>query len=282
MKYIFFGSPEFARLILERLIATSLTPAAVVCNPDRPFGRKKILTPPPVKELVVDYNLKNKDKIRIFQPENLSNFKFEISNFEIDAFVVAAYAKIIPKDILNVPRLGTIGVHPSLLPRFRGASPVQSAILSGERETGTTLFLMDEKMDHGPILASEKINIPESVAYPELERTLARLSADILIQTIPDFLRGEIVQQPQDEEKATYTKKFVTDDGFIDLERDSAELIMRKVNALNPSPGVWIMRSEKRVKLLEAKRKGKDIFITRIQPEGKKPQKTNLQLAIND
>src|SRR3990167_5776499 len=163
MRYIFFVTPNFAAIILEKLIKSSLIPSAVVCNPDRPIGRKKNITPPPTKSLALHYN------IPILQPEILTNNKLQITNYKPDFFVVAAFSKILSKEILQIPRLGTIGIHPSLLPKYRGATPIQTAILNGDTETGTTLYLIDEKIDHGAILAQRKLPI-ENLNYQELEK----------------------------------------------------------------------------------------------------------------
>ncbi len=134
--FIFFGTPEFSAIILEKLIKADFIPAAVVCNPDRPVGRKQVTTPPPIKQRIMNYESGIKNKIKILQPEKLDPSLFIIPNSSFDFFIVAAYARIIPKEILDVPRLGSIGVHPSLLPKYRGATPIQSAILAGEKKTG--------------------------------------------------------------------------------------------------------------------------------------------------
>ncbi len=272
MNYIFFGTPEFAAIILEKLIKAGFPPLAVVCNPNRPVGRKKIITPPPTKVLAEKYN------IQVFQPETLVNSKFEIRNSKFDFFVVAAYAKILPQEILAIPRLGVIGVHPSLLPKYRGPSPIQSAILNGEKETGVTLFLIDEKVDHGSILAKNKLQIADNDNYETLLKKLAELGADLLIETLPKFLKSEIAPLPQNESQATYTKKFITEDGYVDLQKDEPIIIERKIRALNPEPGVWtlmdIKSEQKRVKLLEAELVDAELKLTKIQVEGKKPQNT--------
>src|SRR6266481_8138985 len=154
MKYVFFGTPEFAAIVLDELIAAGFLPDAIICNPDRPAGRKKVITPPPVKKLIAERGLESQTKI--LQPEKPTPELFKEFD-DIDFFVVAAYAKIIPQSILDIPRLGAIGVHPSLLPKYRGSSPIQSAILAGEMETGVTLYMLDHKMDHGPMLAAERV-----------------------------------------------------------------------------------------------------------------------------
>lgn len=258
-KYVFFGTPRFAEIVLAGLFAAGMPPAAVVCNPDRPIGRKQIVTPPPTKQLA----LARDPRIAILQPETLDGaFIEELRALAPDLFVVAAYAKIIPQAVLDIPRRGTIGVHPSLLPKYRGATPIQSAILNGAYETGVTLYRMDEKMDHGPVIVQKKISL-DSVRtdYPALEEELAELGAELLVATLPAAAAGSIAPRAQDETQATYTKKFATDDGRVDAdiitlaERGNAETaaaIVRKINALTPEPGAWTMRTGKRVKLLKA------------------------------
>lgn len=279
MRFVFFGTPEFAVAVLGKLIAVGFLPAAVVCNPDRPVGRKHVIAPPPVKLLILKHETRN---MAVLQPEKLDAvFRFQVSDFKPDFAVVAAYAKIIPKEILDIPRLGTIGVHPSLLPKYRGATPIQSAILNGEGETGVTLFLLDEKMDHGPMLAQKGLRAG-SKKYGELLLELAELGGDLLVETIPKFLAGEITPQDQDHSQATYTKKFTTDDGFVDekdvLEAESgahsekARTIERKIRALNPEPGVWTFRNGKRTKLLGAEIRDNRLCLTKIQEEGGVPR----------
>ena len=287
MKYIFFGTPEFAAIVLEKLIVGGFIPTAVVCNPDRPVGRKKIITAPAVKQLIREK--RREESVQIFQPEDLSSLASRLSPLHPDLFIVASYAKIIPSDILNIPRLGAIGVHPSLLPKYRGASPIQSAILNGENESGVTLYRMDEKMDHGPILASAKRKEERGKSnYAELQKELAALGGDLLVETLPKFIAGKITPREQDHTQATFTKKFTTEDGFVaehDLlcalrgEGTFATAIERKIRALNPEPGAWTRvreergkrKEEKRVKLLRAHIVDGALVLDEVQIEGKNP-----------
>lgn len=279
--FVFFGSPKFARIILEKLAENNIFPAVLICNPDKPFGRKKIITPPPTKQFVIERNL----PVKIFQPETKEDLLETIKNPEIakNKFaVLAAYSKILPQEVISFFPLGIVGVHPSLLPLYRGASPIQSAILDGDKKSGTTIFLIDEKTDHGPILGMEEMDISDfSYNYEKLEEDLANASANILIRTLPLFAEGKIVPKPQDEFKATYTKKFVTEDGFVDLKKDNPELVAKKIRALNPDPGVYTMIENKRIKLLEISKLNDGSFvITKIQPEGKNPQPAVLKLPL--
>ena len=282
-KFVFFGTPEFAAIILEKLIEANFLPQTVVCNPDKPVGRKKIITPPSVKQSIAHQISSIKNKIEILQPEKLdSSIKHRISNIEPDLFIVAAYNKIIPKEFLEIPRFGSIGVHPSFLPKHRGPSPIQTALLNGDEKTGVTLFLMDEKVDHGKIISNLKYQISNLDNYEILMRKLAELSADLLIETLPKFVKGEITPQIQNETMATFTKKFKTEDAFVrfaDLKKsmgeggETAAIIERKIRAFNPEPGAFTF-SEKngrplRIKILDAVLKEGKLVLTKIQPEGK-------------
>lgn len=267
MKYVFFGTPNFAAIILGKLINAGLPPVAIVCNPDRPISRKKIVTPPPVKQLIANSKL----PIEIFQPENLKEIQQKLSFINADIFIVAAYAKILPKGIIELPKLGTIGVHPSLLPKYRGSTPIQSVILNGGQETGTTLFLIDEKIDHGAILAASRLPIIAGDNYEILLKKIAELSGNLLVKTLPLYVNEKITPQTQNEAEATYTKKLATQDAFIDLDKDTPESIMRKIHALNPEPGTWTTLNGKRTKILEAEIIEEKLKLKKIQVEGKKP-----------
>lgn len=288
MRFILFGSPIFARLVLEQLAAAKMLPAAVVCNPDRPSGRDQSLTPPEIKRYIVNNDL----PIEILQPEDPSTIVPRLASLSPDFFLVSAYAKILKPDILSVPRLGTIGIHSSLLPKYRGTTPIQSAILAGEKETGATLYMIDEKMDHGPILAQVIVPINAEDTHQDIFPKIWQGGGQKLVEILPGFLSGDIKPETQDESRATYTKKLTTEDGFVD-ENDLREAlrgdnlrsvhIHRKIRALNPDPGVWsetaselslgraTISSGKRVKLLAARLENNQLHLTMIQIEGKQP-----------
>ncbi len=239
IKVVFFGTSDFAVPALEALFRNGYEIVAVVTNPDEPAGRKNILTPTPVKAYLQKQEARSKKQgIRIFQPATLDrNFLLEISDVDPDLIVVAAYGKIIPKGVLDIPKRGALNIHPSLLPRWRGPSPVQYTILNGDTETGVTIIKMDELMDHGPIVAVQRLGISKTT-YQELHDLLAKLGAELLIDTLPKYLAGEIIPIPQDDPKATYCKKLTREDGRIDWSR-SAEEIERMVRAFTPWPGAW-------------------------------------------
>ncbi|MDI6734494.1 MAG: methionyl-tRNA formyltransferase [Patescibacteria group bacterium] len=266
-KFAFFGTPEFAAIILKKLIEAGFKPGIIICNPDRPVGRKKIITPPPTKIIA------GENGIKIYQPEkfDIDEFKKEIG--EIDFAIVAAYAKIIPSGILNLPRLGTIGVHPSLLPKYRGPSPIQETILHDEKETGITLFMVDEKIDHGPIVVKNNLKIEKNDNYQTLHDKLALLGAELLIKTLPKI--KNTVPEPQNEKEATFTKKIKTEDAFVDLEKDNPKIIWQKIKAFNPEPGVYAFQNGKRMKILEAGFVDGKIVLKRIQFAGEQPKTLN-------
>jgi len=285
MKYVFWGSPRFAKIVLEKLIEAGLKPEAVICNPDRPFGRKKIITPPPVKILA------KKEKIKVWQPKELDEkFKEKLKKIEVDIFVVAAYAKIISDDFLKIPSLGAIGVHPSLLPDLRGATPIQTAILRSYLESGVSLYIMDKKMDHGPILGQKRVFLG-SISYLEAEKKLAEAGGELLIKLLPKLEKGEIEPKDQKHDKATFTKKIKTEDGEIKLEDlkealnenlGKAEEIKRKVLALNLEPGIYVLVNNKRIKILKAEIEDKKLVLKKIQIEGKKPiENFDISAIIN-
>ena len=277
MRYAFFGTPRFAAIILKKLIEAGIAPSVLVSNPDRPVGRKKVITPPPTKRAVLDKGT----EIRVFQPEtkeDLVKISDEIFR-DADFGVVAAYAQIIPKEVIDKAKLGIIGVHPSLLPKLRGASPIQTAILEGAERTGVNLFMLDELVDHGPVIASDEMQVTSDMNYTLLEEKLAETGARLLIETLPKFVLGKIKAEEQDESHATYTKKFVTKDGYVDFEElksaqesgEKAEEILRKIRALNPEPGVYTVVDGRRMKLLAAEISEGKLVLKEIQKEGRKP-----------
>ncbi len=251
--------------MLEKLVAAGMEPSLVVCNPDRPVGRKQTVTAPPTKLLAEKYG------IPVWQPEKLEIEECASKIGGMDFAVVAAYAKILPDAILRMPRLGMIGVHPSLLPKYRGTTPIQNAILHGDAETGTTLFMLDQKVDHGAILADARIALTNSETYTDLEKKLAELSGDLLTATLPKFATGSIDPRTQDETEATFTKKFKTEDGLVDLAKEDDATIDRKIRALNPEPGVYVVIKGKRIKMLDR---------GTVQPEGKRAQKVKDAIAF--
>jgi methionyl-tRNA formyltransferase len=273
-KIVFFGTPTFGVMILERLITKGFIPIAVVTREDKPAGRGQKPTPPPVKITACKY------KIPVLQPKKLRENQEIFSHLKSlspDLFMVAAYGRIIPKEILKIPKYGISNVHPSLLPKYRGASPIQSAILAGEKETGITIILLDEELDHGPILAQEKLPISDTDTTESLTQKLGWLGAELLIKVVPDWIDGKIKPRQQNHQKATFTKMLKKEDGYIDLSNPpSAQNFNRMVRAFYPWPGVYT-NLKRRQSLSASQHKNQKSKIIKflpgnlIQPEGKKP-----------
>ena len=269
MKYLFWGTPDFTSSILEKLIAANLKPFIVITNPDRPFGRNKVITASPVKVLA------EKNNILTLTPETLDEAFYEkIKNLDFDFSVLAAYGKILPANIISIKPI--VVVHPSLLPKYRGATPIQTTLLNGDPETGTSLFYMDEKVDHGQIIIQKNLSIEEADNYLSLSKKLANLSAEALIETLPNL--NSIEAKEQDHAAATFTKKISTDMAEVNLTTDSPETIYHKIKALNPEPGAFTFLNNKRVKLLEAQKENGKVVITKTQTEGDKPKENNITL----
>lgn len=243
IKTIFFGTHDFAANILQGLIDSPLFEIAlVVTQPDQPVGRKQVLTPPAAKILAEKHGL------TVDQPESLKNFQFSTGDFELA--IVAQYGRIIPKNLVEAPKYGTLNVHTSLLPKYRGAAPIQTAIMNGEAETGVTIMKMDEGMDTGPILLQKRIAIHPDETYLDLDKRLASIGCEALLETIPPFISRELVPTPQNNEEATYTRILTREDGQINWQNSEKE-IYNQYRGLTPWPGIWTTLEEKRLKLLK-------------------------------
>ena len=245
IKIVFMGTPEFGAVILEKLCLSEYKPVLAITAQDKPVGRKLILTPPPVKITAQKYG------IPVRQPEKISSLKSEISDLKPDLIIVASFGRILPKEILELPKYGCLNLHPSLLPQYRGATPIQSAILDGCEKTGVSVILMDEKMDHGPIIAQKTLAMEKKETAASLFDKLAGLSANLILETIPKWLGNEIKARQQDESRATFTRILTKEDGRIDWRRP-AEEIERKIRAFNLWPGTYCLADNKIFKILEA------------------------------
>lgn len=233
LKLIFMGTPEFAVPILEKLINSEYKPIAVFCAPDKPVGRKQILTPPLTKVLA------QKNNIPVFQPANSHELADTINSLSCDIIVTAAYGLIFPKEVLDTPQYGCLNIHPSLLPKYRGSSPIQSAILNGDTETGVTIYKMDAKVDHGSIIIQKKLgDSPSQLTTPELSEKLSNFSAELLIEILPEWLAGKITVIPQDDSLASHTRIIKKEDGQIDWQK-SAKEIDQQIRAYTPWPSTY-------------------------------------------
>ncbi|MEM6282093.1 MAG: methionyl-tRNA formyltransferase [Chloroflexota bacterium] len=242
---IFMGTPDFAVPTLQRLIDEHDV-MGVVTQPDRPAGRKNKLRQPPVKELALKHN------IPVFQPEKLrkkDNIQ-QLKNMGIpDVYIVAAYGQILPQSVLDIPAHGSINVHASLLPRWRGAAPIHAAIREGDAETGVTIMLMDAGLDTGPMLSKRAMLIEPDDTGQSLHDKLAALGADLLSETLPQYLNGDITPEPQDDNLSTLSPQIQKEEGAINWE-NSAESIERMVRAFTPWPGTYTTWDGKRLKIL--------------------------------
>jgi methionyl-tRNA formyltransferase len=245
-KIVFMGSPDFALPILE-LLADYYPVVGVVTQPDRPAGRGRHLKAPPVKRLA------RKLALPVIQPRRLSEAEAmeQLRTWAPDLIVVAAFGQLLRPDVLDLPPHGCLNVHASLLPRWRGAAPINAAILHGDEETGVTIMKMDPGLDSGPIVSQRAIPItPEDTAGSLFDK-LAPLGAELLVETLPAYLRGEIEPQPQDDSKATYAPKLSRADGKLDFSQP-AEQLARKVRAFHPWPGTYMRWQGERLKIHRA------------------------------
>jgi len=233
LRLVFMGSPEFALPVL-RVLAQSYDVIGVVTQPDRSTGRGRVVKPPPLKTLALEIGLP------VIQPEKLREpsviQQLRIWNPEI--IVVAAFGQILSKDVLDLPPYGCINVHASLLPRWRGAAPVNAAVLAGDDETGVTIMKMDAGLDTGPMLTQKSIRLTEDDTAGSVAKALSRLGAGLLIETLPDYISGKLIPQPQPDQGATYAPMLKKEDGLLDFSRPAVEL-ERRVRAMNPWPGAW-------------------------------------------
>ncbi len=239
---VFFGTHDFAAYILEKIILSKeYNIINVVTQPGKPVGRNQETLPSPVKKIAEQYN------IPALEPATLKNYT---DLPQTDLFIVCQYGKIIPQAILDIPTHGAINIHTSLLPKYRGASPIQAALIQGETETGATIMLMDALLDHGPILTQEKIAIAPDDTYETLSHKMAPLAASTLLKTLPRFLNKTILPQEQTHNKATACKILDRDDGRVDFTKTSQE-IYNLYRGTYPWPGIWTLWQGKRLKLLK-------------------------------
>jgi methionyl-tRNA formyltransferase len=249
IRVIFLGTPDFAAIPLEALAQDErYTLVGVVTQPDRPVGRSSAPAPPPVKQAALRLGLP------ILQPETLRDPAAveQIAALQPDVGVVAAYGEILRKNVLAIPPLGYINIHPSLLPRYRGPAPVAGAILAGDDETGVTIMRLDAKMDSGPILAQRRAPLPPDVRAKELTDALFRLGAALLVETLAPYAAGQIAPIPQDDSQATYTALLRKSDGAIDWSAPAAR-IERMTRAYDPWPSAWTTLCGQPLKIIAAR-----------------------------
>jgi methionyl-tRNA formyltransferase len=243
-RIVFMGTPEFAVTPLEKLIAHHEV-IGVVTQPDRPAGRNRQVQMSPVKQVAL------KAGIPVFQPEKIRRAEAmaELKQWSPDVYVVAAFGQILPQTVLDIPTHGSINVHASLLPRWRGAAPIQAVIRAGDAESGITIMKMDAGLDTGPILSQRAIPLAAHETGQTLHDKLAVLGADLLIDTLPGYLSGAVQPQPQDDTLATYAPTLSKEEGKIDWTKDAAS-IERLVRAFTPWPGTYTTWNGQMLKIL--------------------------------
>lgn len=231
---VFMGSPDFALPSL-RALTQHYHVVGVVTQPDRASGRGRELKPPPVKTLALELGLPIIQPQKLREPEAMT----QLQAWKPDLIIVAAFGQILKKDVLDLPRFGCVNVHASLLPRWRGAAPINAAILAGDEETGVTIMQMDVGLDTGPMLAKRSIRLNPDDTAGSVFQALSTLGADLLIETLPDYMDGRIIPQPQPEDGATYAPMLKKEDGRLEFSKPAAEL-ERRVRAMNPWPGAFM------------------------------------------
>ena len=238
------GTGEFAVPILD-LLDENYKIKLVVCSPDKPIGRKQIITSPPVKVKALE------KKLRVAQPQKLRNnqeFMALVEKINPDLIVVASYGKILPIEILSLPKFGCLNLHGSILPAYRGPSPIQTALLNGETKTGVSLMIMDTGMDTGAVLAIQTIEIEKNDDYQTLSGKLSQVAAQLLLDNLEKYLQGEIQPEIQDNAKATYTEKITPLMSIVDWSQ-SADKINNQVRAIASTEGVYSLYNEKKLYL---------------------------------
>lgn len=242
------GTSSFAVPCLEKLITEGHEIIGVICQPDRPQGRNKKIIPPPVKEMAILHG------IPVFQPEKIKNPEAIelVRQWNPELIVVVSYGQILPPDIINLPRFGCINVHASLLPFYRGAAPIQRAIMAGEKETGVTTMYMDEGLDTGDIIKQLKVPLELDITYGELESVLADMGANLIIETLKDIENGILKRQKQDHTRATYAAMITPADELIKWDK-SAFQIHNQIRALSPKPGAYSFIEGTKLKIFKTR-----------------------------
>ncbi|NIL93907.1 MAG: methionyl-tRNA formyltransferase [Woeseiaceae bacterium] len=242
-RIIFAGTPEFAAASLLALIDSGRVPCAVLTQPDRPAGRGKNLTASPVKQVALAHD------VPILQPATLKDegSVVALEALRPDIMIVAAYGLILPRSVLDIPRMGCLNVHASLLPRWRGAAPIQAAILAGDDESGVCLMAMEAGLDTGPVFVCRAMAIGERETAGELHDRLAAAGSELLVQHLDEIIAGKLAAKPQEDDLATYAPKVKPADAMLDWHEPAIDLV-RRVRAFNPVPGAWFMIGDERIK----------------------------------
>jgi len=247
MRIVFMGTPEFSVPPLEYLIKSEYQVVGVYTQPDKPTGRGRTLEQLPVKRVALQHGLELFQPVKLRNPDEVAR----LAALKPDLILVAAFGQILPQSVLDIPKFGCLNIHPSLLPEYRGATPIPAAILAGDKETGVTIMLMDAGMDTGPIISQIIVGIESDDTTESLTTRLAQAGVRLLGEALPLWFEGSLKPQPQDGSKATYTKPVTKDDGTIDWQMSAVE-ISRRIRAFHPWPGCYTWWQGKLLKVLEA------------------------------
>jgi methionyl-tRNA formyltransferase len=267
INFVFFGTSSEAIYVLDALSKKGFLPSLIVTPTDKPAGRNLELTPPAAKVWAEEHF------VSTFQPEKIDSEAIEvIKEIGAEIFIVVGYGKILPQALVDLPKHKTINIHPSLLPKYRGPSPIEGAILNGDSETGVTVMLLDKEVDHGPILVQEKYKLNGTETAEELSKILFTRGGELLAEILPAWINGEITPAEQDHSQATFTKKLTKEDGLVDLEKENAEMLYRKFRANIPWPRTFFFIDKKRIIITKAKLENNNFVIEKIIPEGGKEQ----------
>lgn len=263
-KFAFWGTPTIARDTLDILSENGYYPSVIITSRDMPQGRGMQIAETPVANWAKEKN------IPVLKPEKLdSDFMSQLQSFDCDLFVVVAYGKILPQEILSLPTHGTINIHYSLLPKYRGATPVEQALLDGQTKTGVTIQQMELALDTGPIIASVEVEIEKNEMREHLRSRLIEEGAKLLVLTLPNIFEGKIEKTPQDNTEASYSKKIKKEDGEIDPNGDP-NINFNKYRAYENWPGIFFFQNGKRIKITKARFENEKFIIEKVIPEGKK------------
>ena len=245
-RIIFMGTPEISSRVLEGLISNGFNIVAVIAQPDRPVGRKKILTPVPTKAVATKYN------IPVYQPVKIRKEYEFVNELKPDLILTLAYGQIVPQGLLDIPTYGAINLHGSLLPKYRGAAPIQYALLNNEKVTGMTLMRMVKEMDAGEMYDTEEVNISEDDNSTSLFIKMGDAALRLALRALPLFLEGKLVGKPQDESLVSFAPSIKPEEEKINLE-DSKERIIGQIRALSDTPGAYLYLDELKLKIYKAK-----------------------------
>ncbi|MDE2041288.1 MAG: methionyl-tRNA formyltransferase [Patescibacteria group bacterium] len=267
MTYAFFGSSRLSVIVLDEMERLGYLPSFVVTTPDKPQGRKMAVAANVVKAWASSHGTQSLEFARLD-----AEAVHSITGRACDLYVVASYGRIMPAALIEAPKFKTLNVHPSLLPRYRGPSPLPTAILDDAKATGVTIMRMDEQVDHGPIVAQREISVSEWPIYEDFEELMARAGAELLVDVLPQWLAGEISARDQDHSRATFTRKFSKDDGLVDIHDPDQYKVFRTIQAFHQWPQAYFLMKRNgkqlRVKISQAAFANGLLEIKRVIPEG--------------